>query len=92
MTASDVALCRPHRRDQARLPGLLRRRRLNDGVGILMRREPATNARRLSGAVQLGADPGGRARLATCWAAQNAEQRASRQGSSELEPGLEVRP
>jgi hypothetical protein len=61
-------------------------------VAKLMWREPATNARRLSGVVQLGADSGGRARLAARRASQNAEQRAGRQGSSELEPGLEVCP
>ena len=89
MTANGIALCQPLRRDQPKLPGLPRPRRLNDRVGILMRREPATNTRLLSGVMQLAADRGGRARPSACRTPQNAEQRAGRQGCAELEPWFE---
>src|SRR5947209_19272923 len=61
-------------------------------VPELMRREPATNTRLLSGVMQLAANPGARARPSACRAAQNAAQRAERQGGAELEPWFEVRP
>ena len=58
----------------------------------LVRREPATNTRLLSGVMQLAADPGGGARPSACRTPQNAEQHAGRQGKAEFEPWVRGAP
>ena len=62
------------------------------GVSELVWREPAADAGRLGGVVQLHPDAGGSAWPAAGGAAQNAEQCADGQIGAELEPGIETFP
>ena len=63
-----------------------------DSVGVpeLVGCEPAADAGGQRGSMQLGADAGRRAWPPAGRAAQNAEERADRQGPAQLEPGIEL--
>ena len=65
-----------------------------DGVGVpeLVGCEPAPDSGGQRGAMQLGTDAGWRAWPPAGRAAQNAEERADRQGPAQLEPGVELLP
>jgi hypothetical protein len=58
----------------------------------MMRRETTANTGCLRGAMELTADPGGRARQTACATAQDAKQRTGGQSSPQLEPRLELCP
>jgi hypothetical protein len=62
------------------------------GVSKLVWREPAADARRQRGAMQLRADRGRGARPAAGRTAHDAEQGADREPPAELEPGVKLLP